>query len=203
MGISGKCDFEDVVDIHSPEEILSKYKIYADKNSLVPLKIETIKELVVYYPYLVPMMSSSKEDGGKIHLSSKSYIDQEEEERLQSKLDELKRYYRKCKRKKTNFDANEAFKLIGIFADVPQKYEVELVNRVAELGNEATFEGVHTPAHERMRDKWYQLMIDNGWAEDQAYGWVYGWKRWFDRIGIKSDDYNKDGSYQQQTLGEF
>lgn len=200
MGISGKCDFEDFVAIHSPEEVLDKYQVYANGHGLVPLKIESLKELVVYYPYLTPIICSDKETGGKVHLSEKSYIDREEEEWLTRKLDDLVRYYKKCKRNKTEFSREEALKLIKWGGETELPYETELINRVIELGGKATIEGIHDPSHDRMRDEWYQLMLDNGWSEDQVYKWVYGWQRWFDKLKINSDNYSKDGAYQQQKL---
>ena len=116
MGISGKSDFQDIVEMHySAEEILSKYKIYASINDIIPLKIETKKDLVAYYPYLVSVMSSNKEEGGVIMLY-KSYIDMEEEKSLTYKLNDLIKYYKKCKRKKIPFDKNEALKKINYYA---------------------------------------------------------------------------------------
>ncbi len=178
MGISGKSDFQDWCEMHNtPEEILEKYKVYAYGNDIVPLRMESKKELVAYYPYLVTMMFSNKEDGGHIHLSQRSFIDIEEEERLDYKIKDLKKYYNKCKRKKEKFDKNKALERI-LFLGEPEPYEIELVNRVAELGDKATFENLHDSFHDRMRDEWYQLMLDNGWNKWTAYRWVYGWHRW-------------------------
>lgn len=195
MGISGKADFEDVCTMHhSAEEILSKYEIYASINDIIPLKIQTEKDLVAYYPYLVAAMYSSKEDGGTIRLTSKSYIDIEEEEHLTWRLNDLIRYYKKCKRKKIPFDKNEALKKINLFSeDYPRQYEIDLVNRVAEFGTKATIENIHDPMHDRMRKEWFDLMVESGWNEDIAYRWIFGWSRWLNRSKKVEDNNDNNG----------
>lgn len=182
MSISGKSDFEDVCDIYGHETILSKYQICVGDHDIIPLKFETEKDLIAYYPYLVSMMFADK-DGGHIILSTEPYIDIEEHEHLNWKLEDVVRYYKRCKRRKEEFDKTKALELISSFGS-PQNYHVELVDRVAELGDKATIAGIHDPLHDKMRDKWYHLMLDYGWSEDISYRWVYGWRRYFDKINI-------------------
>lgn len=195
MGLSGKSDFQDIVEMHySAEKILSKYKIYASIKDIIPLKIETKKDLVAYYPYLVSTMSSNKEEGGVIRLSQKSYINMEEEESLTYKLNNLIKYYKKCKRKKIPFDKNEALKKINLFSeDYPRQYEIDLVNRVAEFGTKATIENIHDPMHDRMRKEWFDLMVESGWDEDIAYRWIFGWSRWLNRSKKVEDNNDNNG----------
>lgn len=195
MGISGRSDFQDIVEMHySAEEILSKYDIYANINDIIPLKIETKKDLIAYYPYLVSAMSSNKEEGGVIRLCQKSYIDMEEEKSLTYKLNDLIKYYKKCKRKKMPFDKNEALKKINYYAgDYPQQYEIDLVNRVAELGTKATIENIHDPMHDRMRKEWFDYMVESGWNEDIAYRWIFGWSRWLNRSKKVEDNNDNNG----------
>lgn len=177
MSISGKSDFEDFCCMHhTPEEIINKYKIYHGWD-ILPLKIETEKDLIARYPFLVKMSASDK-NGGIVRLSEKSYIDMAEEEHFTYMLETLKRYYRSCKRNKKQFDKEEALRRIVFPSDDrPEKHEIELVERVAEFGEKATIEGVHDPVHDRMRDEWYNMMIEAGWNEIEAYHWVYGWRR--------------------------
>ena len=187
MGISGKCDFEDTCSMFStPQEILEKYQVYAYGNDIVPLKMETEKDLIAYYPYLVTMMYSNKKDGGTIYLSSESYIDSEEREHIEYKLNKIKKYYRKCKRQKRTFNKEEALRIVSWYDSKPQDYETTIVNRVAELGEKATTEDLHDPMHEHMRKEWLDLMIKAGWDRFAAYRWVYGWKRYYTKI--KNDD---------------
>ena len=191
---SGKCDFADIISIHSMEEILGKYQIYARITDIVPLRIDSMKELVVYYPFLVSAMYSNKVEGGCIFLCEKSFIDQEENENMLRRLEDAKRYYRKCKRNKISFNKDECLKKVSLFSEHPNAYEVEIVNRVAEFGEKATVDNIHDSWHDGMRDEWYQLMLDNGWDENRAYRWVYGWDRWIDKI--KADKYG-EGTYQE------
>ncbi len=182
MGFSGKADFQDVCEMHyTPEEILSKFEIYARVGDIIPLKIETKKDLIAYYPYLTVAIYSSRNNTGTIKLSEKSYIDKEEEEQMTRKLETIKRYYKKCKRKKIPFDKNEALQKIAQFPeDEPGQYLIDLVNRVAELGTKATIEDIHDPMHDRMRKKWLDLMVEYGWDEHVAYRWIFGWRRYLE-----------------------
>ena len=178
MSIAGKCCFEDTVAIFGADNILEKYDVYIGDN-ILPLRMESEKDLIPYYPYLESIMVSNKETGGIIRLHTRSFIDEEEEERLTWRLNELKKYWRRCKRRKEPFSTEEALKKICFFD--PQDYEKKLVTRVAEFGEAAIIEGIHDPMHERMRNELYELMIKYGWPEPQAYRWVYGWERSFAR----------------------
>ena len=181
MGICGKSDFEDFCEMHhSPEEVLSKYQIFAYGNELVPLNMKSKKDLVAYYPWLIGLMTSNKDTGGVVHLSSESYLDIEERQRIQWAYDEVLRYYKKCKRKKEEFDKNTALELIVWFE--PEPYQIELVNRIAEMGEKATIDNLHTRYHDTLRKEWFDLMVENGWDENTAYRWVYGFTRWLERI---------------------
>ena len=187
MGISGKCGFQETVESRGADVILEKYQIFARNNELIPLKMESEKDLIAYYTYGTSIIGWD-DDHGVIILSDKSYIDQEEEELLDCRLEILKKYWRKCKRKKIPFDKNEALsRIVWPTDDEPQPYEIELVNRVAELGEAATGENLHDVFHDRMRKEWYELMIENGWDEKRAYAWVYGWRRFLER---NKDDNN-------------
>ena len=95
---SSKCDvYDSLVMIHNITDF-SNVRIYASGNHIIPLRIDSQKDLIPYYPYLVAMMSSSKDGYMSVYLSGKSYVDTEEEERLQWRLNQLKKYYRRCKR---------------------------------------------------------------------------------------------------------
>lgn len=188
MGISGKCDFEDTCSIYGTKEILDKYNIFISGHEVVPLKMESEKDLVAYYPYLVTTMCGCKE-GGVIILSNESFIDREERERIESNLDTLKKYNRKCKRNKKEFDKEEALKKI-CWLPSAESYLIELINRVAEKGEKATIDGLHDNMHEYMRKQWFDAMVAHGWNEDSAYRWVYGFSRWIEQI--KADKYGEN-----------
>lgn len=74
---SGKCDFCDEIGFLGIDRILAA-KIFVG-NSNIPLKLNNIKDCIPYYPYIVTCSSCSKERGDTIRLTSKSWIDIEEE----------------------------------------------------------------------------------------------------------------------------
>lgn len=184
---SGKCDFCDTIDIWGVDEIINKYKIIY-QNQVLPFCVREPKDLIPYYPYLVSCMGGSKEAGGTIYLSSRSYVDEEEEEQLGWILNDALRYWNKFKRQKKPFDKEEVLKQITIFSP-PRDYEIEIVDRVAKLGKKATIDGIHKPMHDYYRQKLYDEMVNNGWGEDQSYIWCFGFNRWIDKIDKnKSND---------------
>ena len=177
---SGKCDLADTVMIYGVENILSKYKIYA-YNQILPLEIKEPKDLIPYYPYLVGSMASNKETGGVIRLSSESFIDMEERDHMKWELNAVLRYWRRCKRKKEEFDEQEALSCIVWPSDMtPRDYQIEIVRRVKEQGAKASVDGLHDSMHDRYRKDLFDEMISNGWNEDDTGIWVYGWLRWID-----------------------
>ena len=171
-------DFGDTVEIFGVEKILSKYQIYL-YNSIVPLKMESKRELLPFYPYLIGMMYSNREEGGVIRLSSESYIDTQEKEWLGWTLRDAQKYWRQCKRKKIPFDVDECLKKISFFE--PRDYDRQIVEQVKEFGKKATIDGIHTQYHDRCREKLYEDMIASGWEDSAAYPWCFGWDRYFKR----------------------
>lgn len=153
----------------------SNVRIYASGNHIIPLRIDSQKDLIPYYPYLVVMMSSSKDGGMSVHLSGESYIDTEEKERLQWRINQLKKYYRRCKRNHEPYDEKEAIKKICVW-DVAEAYEIELVNRVKTNGEKATYDGVHIPMFDKSRKMLYDEMIAAGYDKFRAKLWCFGWR---------------------------
>ena len=186
---SGKSDLFD--SLHTDD--YSKLKIFAHSNDIVPLRIDSYKEVVPYFPYLVSISCVNADGYKTIYLSSKSFVDIEEEELLTCDLDILKRYHRKCKRNKTEFNEEEALSMITLFGG--SDLHKELVRRVKELGSKATIEGIHIPQCDRMRESLYEEMIRVGWTEYQAYRWCFGWDRWLERSN--ADKYG-EGTVQQR-----
>ena len=183
MSISGKCDFQDTVELYGADKILSGYKIYAAHNDVIPLKFEKPADLIAYYPYIVGMMYGDNKKGcGIIHLSERSYIDIEEEENMKWRLDTVKRIWRRCKRKKIPFDRAAAEKELCLFNEPMSGYKKEIIDRVEKLGDKATVEDIHDEWHDKMRKEWHELMVTNGWDEVAAYRWVFGWKRYLTRV---------------------
>lgn len=184
---SGKCDVYDSLVMINDITDFSNVRIYASDNHIIPLRIDSQKDLIPYYPYLVVMMSSIKDEEISVHLSEKSYVDTEEEERLQWRLNQLKKYYRRCKRNHEPYDEKEAIKKICIW-DTAEEYETELVNRVKLSGEKATYIGVHIPMFDEMRKKLYDEMISAGYNKFESKLWCFGWR---DIDELLKDDENK------------
>lgn len=172
---SNKCDLKDTIDIFGAENIIANYKIYICSH-ILPLEVNKQEDLIPYFPYLVTLMVSSQELGGEIRLSAKSYVDEEEDEMLSYYLDEVIKYYKKCKRKKQPFDQEAALLKISHFDE--KDYLKEIVSRVAAKGEKATIEDIHIPFYDRMRRELFIEMLRNGWSESKSYRWCFGLTRW-------------------------
>lgn len=177
---SGKCDFYDSVvaihcdgDINKLEKYLGNTDIYIlgldDRYHKV--KCETEKDAVKYYPYIIGIMVHNGEEGrNKIILSSDSFIDKEEKEWLEWKIEDVFKYWRKCKRKKELFTA-EKFLNQDCFGYGETMEKV--ANRIAEYGKKADFKDIHDSTHEYFRKIWYEEMIRVGYAPHKAFDWIY------------------------------
>ena len=195
MGLSGKCDFQDTVELYGADKILNNYKIYAAHNDVIPLKFEKQADLIAYYPYLVAMMYGDNKNGcGIIQLSERSFIDSEEEEWLSWRMNEVKRIWRKCKRNKEPFTREITKENLGAWCVEPDGYKKEIIDRVEKFGDKATIEGIHDPMHDKIRKEWYELMVNSGWDKQTAYRWVYGWKRYLTRVDETERDLSEDGN---------
>ena len=177
---SGKCDVYDSVIMINNIIDFKKLKIYAYNNEIIPLRIDSQKDLMPYYSFLTSFRSGNKDGDCIIHLSSQSWVDIEEKERLEYKMDDLKRYYRSCKRKKVPFDKDKALKMISFFT--PEQYEFELVDRVSEYGEKSTIDNIHTSYHDKMRQSLCDDMIKEGWPKSQATFWCFGFRK--DKLDI-------------------
>lgn len=84
---SGKCDFADTISIYGMDFIIKNCKIYQNKKTLKLNKHSIIK----YFPYLVSSMGMSKDFGGVIDLTSESYVDSQNKERIKWYLEDLQK----------------------------------------------------------------------------------------------------------------
>ena len=130
---SGKCDFCDMCDIHNVDNIL-KSNVYIGWN-IIPLKFETKKDLIPYYPYLVSL-SATTNGVGEIRLSTESYVDRSERESLELYTKECQRYVNKCKRKKEFCDISHFNKENDYGYN--EIYE-EIISRLMMIGFEKIF----------------------------------------------------------------
>ena len=173
---SGKCDLYDTVEMiycdteEEVQEFIDNSDFYMHINGRdVPIKITNRKELALYYPFLTSMEIHS--NGRHVMmLRNDSFIDQSEQERLDSALKHSIREYRRAKKTHTDFDPEKVF---SDFYGRCSTYQLEIAKRVAEKGMKATTEGIHTYMGDYYRSEWYNQLIDLGWSEIEAYRWVY------------------------------
>lgn len=75
---SGKCDFCDEIEIFGLDHILNSDVYVGDSKQ--PLRLASLRDCVPYFPYVVSMAHHNQEKNrGYIRLTSKSWVDIEEE----------------------------------------------------------------------------------------------------------------------------
>jgi hypothetical protein len=160
---SGRCDLADTLKIHNYtlEELQNNVEIYVGRDTK-PLHIEKMEDLIPYYPYLIVMAWYNNLKGKSvIHLTSESYVDIEERKTLEFRLKCILKIYNRCKRKKIEFDAEEAIKDVTLNGWNEEPYR-ELANRVKENGKKANIDGIHLRMYERYRQELVNEMLKNG-----------------------------------------
>lgn len=175
---SGKCDLYDHFaiacggDDNKLQQEIERTDFYIPTSDgrLHRLKIENEKDLAPYYPYLTVFSVGSHEGRQCIHLSSKSFIDREEQERLNWNLKDALKEYNKCKRKKILFIPEEYIK--NSWYEM-SRYQEEMVYRVAKYGNKATTEGLHTPIHDYYRKELAEELERLGYNDWFIRQWLF------------------------------
>lgn len=172
---SGKCDcYDTLVMIHnySDEELKNNVSIYIG-DSKEPLHISSKKDLIPYYPFLISSAYFNGEERiADIHLTSESYVDISEKERFDLYLKWILKIYNRCKRKKVEFNVDEAVEEI-----CPSRWDydkdsiIELVKRVGADGKKASAQGLHLKMCEYYRNRLAETMLCNGLnPADYGYG---------------------------------
>lgn len=188
---SGKCDLADWLEIHSTdkddesnrkklsfekiENLIKKANFYIrssnEDNKVHKIQINNLKEITPYYPYIICLSAHTK-DVDNIVLTNESYVDSEEREMLIWRLDQIKKVYRRCKRKKINFTLDETYKDAGGYFGNTKVIE-ELFKRVSENGDKATIDGLYLPFWDLMRQYLYDEMIAVGYDEVESIKWCF------------------------------
>ncbi len=185
---SGKCDFCDHLWMRAEteEEAFNKFngtKLYifqplpdnfnweeAFKNKVnIPetyykrVEYSSIKDLIPLYPHLTIFCAydNTNPKSSVVCLSRESFVDREERESLEWRLKNLLRIYNRCKRKKIEFNVEDALKKI-VWDGYNEKAYRELANRVKENGKKASIEGIHLKMHEYYRQELVDEMLRNG-----------------------------------------
>lgn len=160
---SGRCDcFDSLIEIHNYtlEELQNNVKLYVGKNE-EPLHIEKMEDLIPYYGYIISCAYyNNAERKAIIRLTSESWVDIEERENLEWRLKDLLRIYNRCRRKKIEFNIEDALKEIVWNGYNEEPYR-ELTKRVKENGKKATIEGIHLRMHEIYRKELVDEMLRN------------------------------------------
>lgn len=129
------------------------------------VEYSSIKDLIPLYPHIIVFST-----GSIVCLSLESFVDREERETLEYMLKNILRIYNRCKRKKIEFNVDEALREIVWNGWNEEAYR-ELANRVKENGKKATIDGIHLRMHEIYRRELASEMIKNGLnPNDYGYG---------------------------------
>lgn len=156
---SGKCDLADTISMQG-KKILNA-KIYIGYSNR-PLQINDMKDLIPYYPYIIGSAWFDNVEGKSvIHLPSESWVDYEEKDNLTFYLKHLIRIYNRCKRKKIEFNVEEAIKEVRC-GNWNKDIITELAHRVKDSGKKATIDGLHLKMHEYYRRELVDEMLKNG-----------------------------------------
>lgn len=166
---SGKCDFYDLIDIHGVDKILS-CDIYNYKD-LLPLRIDSAKDFIPYYPYLTPLVNIGK-NSGYLRLSQQSFIDQEEQDRLTTHLNFGIKEYKRCKRNNIPITTEAILNRMSNWLS-PLSWQKELAERIVKDGLKANINGIHTNIHNHYRYLLYIEMITHGYPENISKLWLW------------------------------
>lgn len=179
---TGKHDFCDTVEmIGNIEEYLGdNAEIYVGD---IRIPNQTRKDLIPYYPFITSIgLHNSKHN--IVYLTRYSYIDYEEYDRLTMALNSFKRYYRKCKRDKHEYKADECLRITAYHNFGDKDTYLALARRVSVEGEKANILGLSLEYYDKYcRKEFYDFLLENGYTEQFAYNWVYKRKEqlWYER----------------------
>ena len=103
-------------------------------------------------------------------MTKESKVDIHEQETLGWYLRDLLKIYNRCKRKKIEFNVEDAVKEV-CWNDHNREIITELANRVKEQGKKANIEGLHTSLNEHYRENLINEMLKYGLNPEE---WGYG-----------------------------
>lgn len=178
---SGKCDlYDSLIEIGEVTDF-SRVHIYINHNP-VELRIDSYKDLIPYFP-CVPAVETRDNGEYKIWLSGKPWYRIEEEQMLGIYLRDLITCYNRLKR-------NKNLSLESLVERYDTKYNwnhakdelvAELASRLIEAKgkkDKVNISDLYLPSGDFFRKRLYEEMVNNGWDENKAYLWCYGWRRW-------------------------
>lgn len=172
---SGKCDFGDTWEILGSRT--KNIKVYFGDN-IVPLRIDSRKDALPYFPFIVSSMSSSDELT-VVHLSTKSYVDEREEQIIQNSWKYMQKLYRKLAKK---CEPTVDDLLVDYWSKGSVDGRIMAQALVDKKGKGHLPDNLTYSYLDHYRDLLYNEMIANRYDPDEAYRWVYGFKRWLNKI---------------------
>ena len=169
-GMNDESDWSKVkIYKHTPDTHLNTETMQFEGEELLDIKCD--KDLLPYGAFLVGC-SYGDQDGTYIaHIGSRSFVDQEEEERFTWYLREVQRLYRRCKRKKIEFTEEYVQHELSWISD--KETISEMYRRVKEHPTSANVKGLHDNLHQHYRRRLAEEMVKAGYTQEQADEWVY------------------------------
>lgn len=146
-----------------------------DENGVIHgdklLDIKCLKDLIPYGAFLIGMGYGDKNGNHIVRIGSRSFVDREEEERFTWHLDQVKKIYRRCKRKKIEFTEEYVQKELSWISN--KEAISEFYKRVKEHPCTKDVSGVHSNIHQHYRNELVETMKEFGYTQEQADEWVY------------------------------
>lgn len=165
---SGKCDFYDSIEICGFD--FNKYEVYLGHGG-EPLKFAREEDLIPYYPHIIGCsFTNNTEKRSVIYLTSKSWVDIEEEEWLEFVKNQMLKYRRRQKRRREEFNIKEAVHMATFSSGTDSIYHI-LAERVRDEGAKASYADLHRPSSEYYRRALVEEMLKHGLnPADYGYG---------------------------------
>lgn len=141
------------------------------ETNWIPIKYESLKDLAPYYPYIISLQYYDSTDSGNsvIVLSSKSFVDIEEERALKYYLSAILKAYNRRKRKNVPFNKEETLSNICWYG-INREPLVELIERVEKYGKKATYDGVHLDMAQHYRRDLQEEIVRINLEEEKRNG---------------------------------
>ena len=168
---SGKCDVYDCL------VEMKKYTLDELKNNVTirvgsekePLIFNSMADLIPYYPYMISLeFSDNKSRKSNIIISSKSWVDKEEEDILIFYKEQLLKFYNRNKRKGMNLREEDIMRKLSLCID--KDAPLEMCKRMIREDGDFDIDGIHLKSHEYYRELLVEEMVKNG-IDPRIYGY--------------------------------
>lgn len=141
------------------------------------LDIKNKYDALPYFPHIVGIGFGSKDGRSVIYLSSRSYVDEREEEHLQWIISDIRRAFKKRKRKKQVISPELLYEDIYVWKDEENLYK-KLINRFMQNHSNPDISDIHTTMSEYYRNELKDEMIKEGYSEEETIDWIWGNKKY-------------------------